>query len=66
MGKVSEYLVGLISKQVEDKGIVVWYDPERVYTSIMEKLAIPNTTILRYEDSFFALRAHIEPFPEFI
>lgn len=24
MGKVTEYLLGLIAKRVEDKGIVVW------------------------------------------
>jgi hypothetical protein len=66
MGKVSEYLVGLIAKQVEDKGIVVWYDPEKFYAGVVDKLAIPNTTVLRYADSFFALRALIEPFLEFI
>ena len=47
MGKVSEYLVGLISKQVEDKGIAVWYDPKRVYPGVIDKLTIPNTTVLR-------------------
>ncbi len=62
MGKVTEHLLNLITKQVEDKGIVVWYDPENDYTKIIEKLSIPDTTILRYEDSFFGLRAQIEPF----
>lgn len=57
--RVSEYLVDLISKQVGDKGIVVWYDPEGVYTGSIGKLTIPNTSVLRYEDGFFALRAEI-------
>ncbi len=26
-GAVSEYLKSLISKQVDDRGLVVWYDP---------------------------------------
>lgn len=30
MGKITEYLINLIAKQVEDKGIVVWYDLEKV------------------------------------
>ena len=29
MGEVSEYLLNLITKQIEDKGIVAWYDPDR-------------------------------------
>ncbi|MFH1951478.1 MAG: PglZ domain-containing protein [Pseudomonadota bacterium] len=66
MGKVSEYIVGLVAKQVEDKGIVVWYDPDNVYAGVMDKLTIPATTVLQYEDSFFGLRAEIEPFLEFI
>jgi len=33
MGKVAEYLLDLINKQVEGKGIVVWYDPEKVYSA---------------------------------
>ena len=35
MGKVTGYLLSVITKQVEDKGIVVWYDPERVYTGVI-------------------------------
>ncbi|GAG38513.1 unnamed protein product, partial [marine sediment metagenome] len=66
MGKVTEYLINLITKQVENNGIVVWYDPEKTYTGVIETLSIPDTTILRYEDSFFSLRAQIEPFLEFI
>ena len=28
-GVVSDYLKNLISKQVDDRGLVVWYDPEQ-------------------------------------
>jgi len=31
MAVVTEYLVQLIAKQVEEQGLVVWYDPEGVY-----------------------------------
>jgi len=29
MGKVTEYLLNLITKQVKDNSIVVWCDPEK-------------------------------------
>jgi hypothetical protein len=31
MGIVSEYIRNLIVKQVDDNGIVVWYDPDGAY-----------------------------------
>jgi ATP-dependent Lon protease len=61
MGKVAEHLLNLITKQVEDNGIVVWYDPEKTYTGVIETPSIPETIVLRYEDSFFSLCAQIEP-----
>ena len=66
MGKVTEELVRLITKQVQDHGIVVWYDPERVYTDLVGRLELPETTILQFEGSFFELRYRMEPFLEFV
>jgi hypothetical protein len=66
MGKVSEYLSNLVTQQVKDNGIVIWFDPDQVYTQFVENLSIPKTKILRYEDSFFRLREQIEPFLEFV
>ncbi|PXF57191.1 MAG: hypothetical protein C4B58_10695 [Deltaproteobacteria bacterium] len=66
MGKVTDHLLSQISKQVNDKGIVVWYDPEKAYTKIIEKLSVPETMVLSFEDSFFRLREQIEPFLEFV
>lgn len=60
MAVVTEYLTQLIAKQVEDKGLVVWYDPEQAYGSIAETLTLPNTTVARYEGSFFQLRQDID------
>jgi len=31
MGTVSDYIFNLIAKQVDDYGLVVWYDPDGVY-----------------------------------
>src|SRR5713101_449338 len=64
MGIVTEYLVTLVSRQVDAAGIVVWYDPDHYYGEVASNLALPNTTIALYRDSFFALRREIEPLLE--
>jgi hypothetical protein len=60
MTVVTEYLYQLIAKQVEDRGLVVWYDPERAYGAAAAELALPNTTIARYDGSFLQLRHGID------
>jgi len=60
MGIVSEHLISVVAKHVSDRGVVVWYDPERHYASTVESLTIPGTLIAQYTDSFFALRYEIE------
>ncbi len=60
MGIVSEYLFGLIAKQVEDRGLVTWYDPEHAYPQAVAQLTLPKTTIARYAGSFLRLRHEID------
>ena len=60
MGVVTESLVQLIAKQVDEKGLVVWYDPEQAYGAAAAALYIPNTTVARYEGSFLKLRHEID------
>ena len=62
MGFVKEHLISLISKQVNDRGVVVWYDPERKYFEFAQSLELTGTHIARFGDSFFALRRELEPF----
>lgn len=57
---VSEYLVQLIAKQVDDKGLVVWYDPWQAYGSVAAEQSLPNTVVDRYDGSFFKLRKEID------
>ena len=64
MGKVTEELVTLITKQIQDHGIVVWYDPEQTYGDVVDQLHLPETSVLRYQGSFFALHHRLEPFLE--
>lgn len=55
---VTDYLSSLIAKQVEEHGLVVWYDPEQAYTAAA--LNWPATTLARYDGSFFQLRQSID------
>jgi hypothetical protein len=57
---VTEYLYQLLAKQVEDRGLVVWYDPEQAFTSAAAELALPKTTVARYDGSFLRLRHDID------
>ena len=60
MAVVTEALVQLIAKQVDDKGLVVWYDPDKDYGAAAAELSISNTTVARYEGSFLKLRKEID------
>lgn len=66
MGRVTDYLISLITKQVDSKGIVIWYDPEGVYKEVVDGASFPDTTVLKYEDSLFRLKRQVEPYLEFI
>jgi hypothetical protein len=57
---VNNYLIGQLARQVEDNGLVVWYDPTGVYAEVADALELPNTTVLRYTDSFLQLRWEID------
>ena len=60
MNTVAEAVTQRIRAQVEAHGIVVWFDPEQRFRGLIEHIALPNCTICRYTDSFFALRAEID------
>ena len=60
MALVTEYLVKQIGKQVDDKGLVLWYDPEQAYSTAANKLALPNTTVACFDGSFLKLRKEID------
>jgi len=59
-GVVTTHLHDLISKQVEDYRLVVWYDSERVYEDVAAELQLPATTVAQYDGSFLQLRRDID------
>ncbi len=66
MARVSGELRRIIEAQLAARGIVVWYDAERAYEQWVGSLALPDAPVLRYESSFFALKAALEPFLEWV
>lgn len=66
MGHVSDFILEMLKRQVADRGIVVWYDPQKAYSALVSRMVLPETAILRYEDGFFRLREQLEPFLEYV
>jgi len=66
MGKVSNRVRELIERQIADRGIVVWYDPEKVYGSLAQSLIVEHATVLVGSNGFFRLREQLEPLLEFV
>jgi len=66
MGKVSDKIRDLIERQIADRGIVVWYDPEKVYEPFAKSLAVDDATVLIGGEGFFRLREQLEPLLEFV
>jgi hypothetical protein len=60
IGIVTEHLISLIAKQVDDNGLVVWYDPDGTYADVAKILQIRDTTVLCYDGSFVQLRWEID------
>ena len=61
VGVVTQHLIQLVAKQVEDARLVVWYDPEGHYRSVASSLSLPETTVACYDGSFLQLRREIDP-----
>jgi hypothetical protein len=59
-GVVTEHLIQLIAKQVDERGLVVWYDPDQAYVAAAAELALPNTAVACFDGSFFKLRKEID------
>lgn len=63
LGKVSGRLLDTIRRQINQNGIVVWYDPQGHYNGFLDSLPaeeLPGIPVERYDGSFFALRSKIE------
>lgn len=66
MGKLSDKVRDLVARQVKQRGLVIWYDPEKAYGRFAQTLDLPDTTVVHYTDGFFRLRHEVEPHLEFV
>lgn len=60
MGPVSDCLREMLARQVDENGIVVWFDPEGFWRELARSLQIPRTHIAIYDGSFFAVRREVD------
>jgi hypothetical protein len=60
MGKVTDQLIARIRRQVQERGLVLWLDPERIYAGVPDLVQKDGLQVERYEGSYFELRHRIE------
>jgi len=62
MGVITEAIEKLASEHVRDRGLVLWFDPERHYDSVARGLNAGQERVLAFDGSFYKLRLETEPF----
>lgn len=63
MSVVTEYLTKIIQKNLDESGIVIWYDPKESYRAFIENLPI-DVPVLTFQGSYFELRHQLESYLE--
>jgi hypothetical protein len=62
MGAIVNELQQVLTKHVQEHGLVNWFDPDEHYKSALRDIQISGCQIIAYDGSYFALRAAAEPF----
>src|ERR1035441_2096673 len=62
MGVITEADEKLVSEYVRDRGLVLWFDPERHYESVARGLNAGQERVLVFDGSFYKLRLDAESF----
>ncbi len=62
MGVISEAIEKLVGEYVRDRGLVLWFDPERHYEAVVRNLSAGQEYLLVFDGSFYKLRLEAEPF----
>lgn len=61
MSRIAHYFSTRFKELIAEAGVVVWYDPGKIYETILPEMVLDGYPVFRYEGSFFALRHAIEP-----
>jgi hypothetical protein len=59
MPTATEYLTNLITTQIHDRHLIVWFDPEKHYAHILQNLDLAGVSIHSYSGSFIELRNEV-------
>jgi hypothetical protein len=60
MGLVTDTLIKLIQRQIDERGLVVWFDPTGTYAALAADLQPDNTPVAHFKGSFLALRREVD------
>lgn len=61
-GVVSEHVCDLLRRKAEEYGLVVWFDPDRQYEALTDRLEQSGLAVERHTGSFLDLRRRVEPY----
>ena len=61
MGVITEAIEKLVGEYVRDRGLVLWFDPERHYEGIVRVLHSGQERVLVFDGSFYKVRLEAEP-----
>src|ERR1700730_9609707 len=61
MGAITEAIEKLVGEYVRDRGLVLWFDPERHYEGGGRGLNAGQERVLTFDGSFYKLRLEAEP-----
>jgi hypothetical protein len=62
MGVIIEAIERQVGEFIRDRGLVLWFDPDRHYESIAHGLKAGQDRVLSFDGSFYKLRLEAEPF----
>src|ERR1017187_5048570 len=61
MGVITEAVEKLVGEYIRDRGLVLWFDPERHYEGVVRKLNAGQERVLTFDGSFYKVRLEAEP-----
>ncbi len=61
MGIVTDYLIDLVQRQVDEHGTIIWFDPLVTYIELSKGLTLPQTQVALYNGSYLELRRSLDP-----
>jgi len=65
LGRLSQRVRALLTRNLDRQGLVVWYDPQRAYGELLDRLDL-DAPVVRYDDGLFRLRERLEPVMEWV